>query len=294
MDVKKLHNNILSALPSDPIAQTHLKDKSQPWWCVDDAGFLCLDDRIYIPDSDDLHLRVLQYKHNHPLAGHFGQNHTQLLWREYTWPGIQTFVKDYVWSCTSCTQAKTPHHWPYGLLKQLPVPEKPWNSISMDFIEQLPQSSGFTAILVIVDWLSKQAIFMIPSLAQNLPSSSYSTCSPNTESWPMSLLTVVPNLYPISSGPLVKPSICAYTSPPGTTQKEMARPSTPIRSSNSICMSTPTINKTTGPSYSHWWSSLITMLLALLPEFCHSLPTTSATWQKIRGSGKVLNIWKKI
>ena len=42
MDVKKLHSDILSALPSDPIAQTHLKDTSQPQWCVDDIGFLCL------------------------------------------------------------------------------------------------------------------------------------------------------------------------------------------------------------------------------------------------------------
>ena len=161
MDVEKLHSDILSTLPSDPIAQTHLKNTSQPQWCVDDAGFLRLNDRIYIPDSDDLRLRVIRYKHDHPLAGHFGQNCTlELLRREYTWPGIWTFVKDYVRSCTSCARAKTLHHRPYGLLKQLPVPEKPWNSISMDFIEQLPQSSGFTAILVVVDRLSKQAIFI--------------------------------------------------------------------------------------------------------------------------------------
>jgi hypothetical protein len=49
---------------------------------------------------------------------------------------------------------------PYGLLKQLPIPEKPWNSISMDFIEQLPDSSGYTAILIIIDHLSKQAILV--------------------------------------------------------------------------------------------------------------------------------------
>ena len=46
------------------------------------------------------------------------------------------------------------------MLKQLPIPKRPWNSISMDFIEQLPASSGFTAILVIVDCLSKQALFI--------------------------------------------------------------------------------------------------------------------------------------
>ena len=55
-------------------------------------------------------------------------------------------------------------HKPYGLLMQLPIPEKPWNSISMDFIHQLPLSSRYTAILMVVDCLSKQCIFiMIPT-----------------------------------------------------------------------------------------------------------------------------------
>ena len=69
-------------------------------------------------------------------------------------------VNDYIRSCTTCAWSKAPHHCPYGLLKQLPILEKPWNSISMDFIEQLPLSSGFTAILVVVDRLFKQSIFI--------------------------------------------------------------------------------------------------------------------------------------
>src|SRR5260370_12878665 len=71
-------------------------------------------------------------------------------------------VKDYVASCATCTHAKSPRHKPYGKLKQLPIPSRPWSSISMDFIKQLPDSEGFSAILVIIDHLTKQAIF-IPS-----------------------------------------------------------------------------------------------------------------------------------
>ena len=58
-------------------------------------------------------------------------------------------------------QAKPQQHKPYGLLKQLPVPERPWNSISMDFIETLPTSDGSNSILVIVDRFTKQGIFIL-------------------------------------------------------------------------------------------------------------------------------------
>ena len=86
---------------------------------------------------------------------------------------MHQFIQDYVKSCTVCTCSKSTHHKPYGILQQLPIPEKPWNSLSMDFIEHLPSSAGFTSILVIVDRFSKQAIFIptydtisAPDLAQ--------------------------------------------------------------------------------------------------------------------------------
>jgi IS30 family transposase len=57
-------------------------------------------------------------------------------------------------------RAKPQCHKPYRLLKQLPIPDRPWHSISMDFIEPLLTSDGSDSILVIVDRLSKQGIFI--------------------------------------------------------------------------------------------------------------------------------------
>jgi Integrase core domain len=73
---------------------------------------------------------------------------------------MRSFVKEYCRSCTTCMRNKPQCHKPYALLKQLPVPDKPWNLISMNFIEQLPVTSKFTTILVIIDRFTKQAIFV--------------------------------------------------------------------------------------------------------------------------------------
>src|SRR5260370_37334435 len=111
-------------------------------------------------------------------------------------------VKSYISSCTNCAQTKAPHHKPYGKLKQLPMPDKLWNSISMDFIEHLPSSDGFTAILVVVDHLTKQSLF-IPTQdtinSPNLPSYSSLTSSPNMEYHCTSPLIRAPNLCLTSS-----------------------------------------------------------------------------------------------
>jgi len=161
MDVDQLHEDIRKALPHDPVSASHMAQPELPRWELSTEGFLLLDKRIYVPDYDSLRLRVLRHKHDHVLSGHLGQNKTiELIRRDYVWPGLRTFVKDYCKSCTTCMRSKPQRHRPYGFLKQLPIPERPWNSISMDFIEKLPSSAGFDAILVIVDRMSKQAIFI--------------------------------------------------------------------------------------------------------------------------------------
>ena len=74
MDIEKLHNNIHTNLHLDPISAAHLPTPTTPNWTVDESGLLRQYDRIYVPDIADLRLKVLQYKHDHILSGHYGQN----------------------------------------------------------------------------------------------------------------------------------------------------------------------------------------------------------------------------
>ena len=60
MDSEQLHADIIANLPSDPLAQKHLANSSDLRWTHTDNGFLRLDGRIYVPEANDLQLRVLQ------------------------------------------------------------------------------------------------------------------------------------------------------------------------------------------------------------------------------------------
>ena len=162
-DTEQLVSDIREATAEDQFCLqiiSSLDSGSHPEWSYSD-GILKRNDRIWVPDAKDLRLRVLRESHDHILAGHFGVHRTlDLVRRKYAWPNMRSFVTSYCQSCTNCHRSKAVRHKPYGLLKQLPIPEKPWNSISMDFIEHLPDSEGYTAILVIVDRFTKQVILI--------------------------------------------------------------------------------------------------------------------------------------
>ena len=124
-------------------------------------GLILDGESIVIPNDDELRLRILQARHDHPTAGHPGISKTlQLVRRDYTWKGIHKYITDYVKACRSCARAKATNHKKFGLLQPLPIPERPWSSISMDSVEPLPNSNGYNSILVVVDRLTKMALFI--------------------------------------------------------------------------------------------------------------------------------------
>src|SRR5438046_6161613 len=72
---------------------------------------------------------------------------------------MRQFINEYIRTCDTCARNKTPRHLPHGQLHPLPIPAGPWESVSMDYIVELPPSNGHDAIYVCVDRFTKMAHF---------------------------------------------------------------------------------------------------------------------------------------
>ena len=94
-----------------------------------------------------------------PLSGHPGYESTrELLAREYTWPGMTQDVHRFVRNCNTCGKSKIWREQKHGLLKPLPIPERIWSELSVDFITGLIPSKDCTSIMVVTDRLSESII----------------------------------------------------------------------------------------------------------------------------------------
>ncbi len=104
---------------------------------------------------------LLKECHDGPLAGHGGAKRTTtFLKKSYYWPNLKDNVEEYVKTCLTCQQNRTFNKKQTGLLQPLPIFKGSWESVSMDFMVNLPPSRGFDAIMVVVDRFSKMAHFI--------------------------------------------------------------------------------------------------------------------------------------
>ncbi|KAK3506323.1 hypothetical protein QTP70_006156 [Hemibagrus guttatus] len=114
----------------------------------------CPPDRTFVPQL--FRQQVMQWVHEAPSSGHPGiRRSTQLTCRRFWWPSLGSDVEEYVLACPTCAQSRTSRHLPEGLLEPLPIPRRPWSHLSVDFLTDLPDSGGFTAVMVVVDRFSK-------------------------------------------------------------------------------------------------------------------------------------------
>jgi hypothetical protein len=104
---------------------------------------------------------LLKEKHSGGLVEHFGHDKMFLkLNSSYFWLGMRINVKRFVDRCIICQHAKGKRQ-NTRLYQLLPIPERPWDAVSMDFVLGLPRiQRGFDSISVVVDRFSKMAHFI--------------------------------------------------------------------------------------------------------------------------------------
>src|SRR3981189_3759937 len=70
------------------------------------------------------------------------------------------YIGQYVKTCNLCCRTKLQHRRPTGELHASETPNEPWDTISVDFIVELPCSNGYDTIMNVVDGVTKRVHFI--------------------------------------------------------------------------------------------------------------------------------------
>ncbi|GKF33278.1 putative reverse transcriptase domain-containing protein, partial [Tanacetum coccineum] len=125
-------------------------------------GVLCLNGGSWLPCYGNLRSVIMHESHKSKFSIHPGSDKMyQDMKKLYWWPNMKADISTYVSKCLTCAKVKAEHQRPLGLLVQPKIPQWKWNNITMDFVTKLHKSSqGYDTIWVIVDRLTKSAIFV--------------------------------------------------------------------------------------------------------------------------------------
>lgn len=137
------------------------------------------DDLLYVKNhgGDDV-LCVPRIKHGkrtlteivieaaHSAIGHFGSRKTSdYVRRWYWWPNMGKEIEAYCATCGVCQTTKDSTQKPAGLLHGMPIPQRPWQSIAMDFVGPFPKSGGYDYLWVVICRLTS-SVHLIPTVTK--------------------------------------------------------------------------------------------------------------------------------
>jgi len=125
-------------------------------------GLLWFRGKIYVPQSLDLRRQIVALCHNTHIAGHPGRwKILELVFRNYWWPQMSRYIGQYVSTCDLCLWTKPWRHSPVGELQPLSILDARWDTLSVNFVVELPESSRYDAVMTVVDSVSKRVHFVL-------------------------------------------------------------------------------------------------------------------------------------
>jgi len=117
--------------------------------------------KIYVPWNLDLRRWVVSLCHNTKVVRHPRRWKTlELVSRNYWWPQMSRYIGQYVSTCDLCLRTKPIRQALVGELHPFWIPDSRWDTLSVNFVVELPLSSGHNAVITVVDSVSKRAYFI--------------------------------------------------------------------------------------------------------------------------------------
>jgi transposase InsO family protein len=160
-----LKDELRKAAEADPWYRAKMRETSPTDGLRREDGLLWTKDtpsRFYVPADRELQAKLLYEAHDAPTGGHLGERKTlHKMQRSCYWPGMRKDVEDYVRGCVVCAAVKPSQQMPAGLLQPLPIPHRPWDVISIDFVGPFPTTKDYyNFVLVVIDKFSKMGHFI--------------------------------------------------------------------------------------------------------------------------------------
>ena len=169
----ELRNAIIEAMTKDDFPRNTIetlkkggpppiKSDLKAWEIREELLFF--NERCYVPANEELRRNIVKKFHDLPPMAHPGQYKTmEAIRKYYWWPGMYTFIRNYVMGCATCQQNKVNTHPTTPPL--MPIRSnagRPFAIITTDFITDLPISEGYDSLMVVVDHGLTKGVILIP------------------------------------------------------------------------------------------------------------------------------------